>query len=277
MENRLGIVILNYLNYEDTIECVDSILEKEYPVCGIVVVDNGSKNGSLEAFREKYQKQEFVFIIETRKNIGFAKGNNLGIRYARKKLGAQYIFVVNNDTIFTDPQYFDRLLAHCGPKTGIIRSNIRLTDGSIFQEGWLDLCYPWVLRKYLDYFFIVHGMEKYNGKIPHNRNKALKTKILSGCALLFTPEFFRHYKGFYPRTFLYCEEAILCLMCERYGLEQVKVEDTEIYHKEDQSSEKSFGNAKSVKVKYQLKSYKYVIWDWMKARLVQKIGRKSHA
>ena len=66
-------------------------------------------------------------------------------------------------------------------------------------------------------------------------------------------------------------------MCERYGLEQVKVEDTEIYHKEDQSSEKSFGNAKSVKVKYQLKSYKYVIWNWMKTRLVQKIRRKLHA
>lgn len=271
MSMKLAIVILNYLNFKDTEECIESIFERKYKVCGVIVVDNGSGNGSYEYLAEKYDNNEIVHIIAAKKNLGFAKGNNLGIRYARKKLKAEYVFVVNNDTVFTDDKYFDKLLTACDEETGVVRSNIRIPGNELYQEGYLDLHYPWVLRKYLDYFFYVHDMQERNGKIPHNKDKSKKTQILCGCALLFTPAFFRHYKGFYPRTFLYCEEAILCLMCERYNLKQVKVENTELYHKEDQSSELSFNNEKKIKVQHQLKSYKYVIWNWLITRCVQKM------
>lgn len=271
MTSKLAVVILNYLNYKDTEECVKSIFEQKYDLCGIVIVDNGSNNGSYEYLSKKYASEELVYVISIKKNLGFAKGNNLGIRYARKKLNAEYVFAVNNDTIFTDSEYFHKLLNASDEQTGVVRSNIRIPGGEFYQEGYLDLQYPWVLRKYLDYFFYVHNMEDKNGKIPHNKDKSKKTQILCGCALLFTPAYFKHYKGFYPRTFLYCEEAILCLRCERYNLKQIKVEDTEIYHKEDQSSEMSFKNEKKVKVKYQLKSYKYVIWNWIITRCIQKM------
>jgi GT2 family glycosyltransferase len=85
-------------------------------------------------------------------------------------------------------------------------------------------------------------------------------QILHGCALMFTPKFFEYYSGFYPKTFLYCEEEILTIMLKKVGLKQGFVKETMLYHKEDKSSEMSFQNKEQVKLKYLLKSYKHIIF-----------------
>ena len=94
-----------------------------------------------------------------------------------------------------------------------------------------------------------------------------RKKMLHGCALLFTPDFFKHYHGFYDRTFLYNEETILYLMCQKYGLKQEYVADTYVYHKEDQSSKMSFKNNNSVMSKYRFQGRKYVIWWIIKNKI----------
>lgn len=87
-----------------------------------------------------------------------------------------------------------------------------------------------------------------------------RVQILHGCCRLFTPLFFKYYDGFYPKTFLYAEEQVLYLMCKYVNIDQTYVPECEIYHKEDRSSEMSFHNDKRIDIKYNLQSYKYVIY-----------------
>src|SRR5262245_20955955 len=76
---RTLIVILNWKNFEDTLACLASLEQAELPGADILVVDNGSRNGSVEAIRSRFAS---VPLIENSANLGFAGGNNVGIRYA---------------------------------------------------------------------------------------------------------------------------------------------------------------------------------------------------
>ena len=76
---KISIVILNYINYKDTIECIESIFEMNYRYEGIVVVDNNSENESVKILNKKYKDNKKIIIVKARHNYGFAKGNNIGI------------------------------------------------------------------------------------------------------------------------------------------------------------------------------------------------------
>jgi GT2 family glycosyltransferase len=258
---RVSIVILNYLNYKDTIECIESILKMGYRnVAGIVVVDNASTNGSYGILKKKYKDFKNIIVVKNGNNYGFAKGNNIGINIARKKFGTDFIFVTNNDTVFEQEKFFDILLKYYDKGVGVIGPEIRLKGNVVQKEiacniSLIDnlLIY---LKKYLDKNDVIWSL-----LVPNPQN-ACYEKILHGCALLFTPNFFKYYKGFYRRTFLYCEEPILYLMCKCKGLRQKYVKDAFIYHKEDQSSLLSFNNDQDIMSKYILDSYKYYLW-WL--------------
>lgn len=260
--NRLAVVVLNYLNYKDTFECVDSILTMGYSIRGIVIVDNGSNNKSFERLRKRYQMEGQVYVIAGKKNVGYAKGNNIGIQYARKKLKAEFVLVVNNDTVFIDKGYIKGLLERYKPGVGVIGSRILLKNGKeqmpfMFYLGMKDS-----LMRYINMF-----SEKYGSSFGFPASQGNAEMVLHGCALLFTPDFFKYYYGFYKRTFLYGEEGILYLMCKCKNLKQVFAPEVEIYHKEDQSSLMSFRNDGTIQRKYALQSEKYILWWILKYKL----------
>lgn len=252
--NRVAIVVLNYLNYKDTIECVDSVLNYDYKIEGIVVVDNGSENNSFEELKAKYKYVDTVFVIKSKKNQGFAKGNNLGIDFARKNLKAEFVLVVNNDTIFTDPEYIEKLLSRYKRGVGCLGSKIVLKNG-LEQSEYTDYI---SVKDTLGYLINTFS-SKCGSSFDFGTSNGALVKMLHGSAIMFTPDFFEFYKGFYPRTFLYGEEAILYYMCQLKSLEQVYVPETSILHKEDQSSIMSFSNDASVINAYQYRSRKYVL------------------
>ena len=103
---KISIVILNYINYKDTIECIESIFEMNYRYEGIVVVDNNSENESVKILNKKYKDNKKIIIVKARHNYGFAKGNNIGICIARRKFHTDFVFVVNNDTVFVKKGLF---------------------------------------------------------------------------------------------------------------------------------------------------------------------------
>lgn len=253
--NKVAIVILNYLNYKDTIECVESILRMKYVVCGIIIVDNGSYNDSYINLNKRYKKNKKIKIISNNKNEGFAKGNNIGIDYARKKLNADYVLVVNNDTIFIDKDYIKNLLEKYRSGIGVIGGGILLKNG-YKQPPFVDY---FSFKDYVLHYINILS-KKYGSSFEFPENQGPATQILHGCTLLFTPDFFRYYTGFYKRTFLYGEEAILYLMCQCKSLKQLYVPEVIIYHKEDQSSLLSFQNDDSIHLKYIIDSTKYIIW-----------------
>lgn len=253
--SRVAVVVLNYLNYKDTIECVDSILNMQYSVCGVVIVDNGSNNESYIKLKHAYKRIKTVNVIANKKNLGYAKGNNRGIAYARKLLGADFVLVVNNDTVFIDKNYIQILLEKYKPGVGVIGSKIILKNGQEQEEVKDCLEFKNYVSIYMNLLSLKHGS---CFELPTGQGKHVR--ILHGSALLFTPDFFRFYRGFYRRTFLYGEEPILYLMCQCRKLRQVYVPDVKIYHKEDQSSQMSFQNDEIVLREYIFRSMKYIIW-----------------
>lgn len=262
---KISVVILNYLNYKDTIDCVESVLLQKYPIQRIIIIDNGSYNDSVFQLKEQYKRNHKIKIISLNKNLGFAKGNNVGIRYATEKEKADFVLAVNNDTKLVDENYLDILVKYYDKSVGIIGSRIRLKNGNIQSEIKRILDLKQCVLVYLNLFSTIKG-----SCFDFVVDRSDKIRILHGCSLLFTPSFFKYYKGFYPRTFLYHEEEILYLMCRNKGLIQKYILDTEIFHKEDQSSKLSFDNNDFVKKRYECQSYKYVIYWLIKFKLFGK-------
>jgi len=100
-EPKVYIIVLNYRNYTDTIECLESLLKLQYGNKEIIVIDNASPNDSNKylkqwVFENKGQPVEF---IANNSNLGYAGGNNVGIRRALKDPKMQFVWVLNNDTI----------------------------------------------------------------------------------------------------------------------------------------------------------------------------------
>jgi hypothetical protein len=91
----LTIIVLTWNNFADTAECLHSLRKLNYPQYNVVLVDNGSTDGSIERLQSEFPE---VKIIKNGKNLGYAGGNNIGIEYALSK-DADYIILLNNDTI----------------------------------------------------------------------------------------------------------------------------------------------------------------------------------
>ena len=86
-------IILNYNNYTDTIDTIESVLSSEYDVNSILLIENSSDKTIIRKIRTRFPD---LAIIENEKNLGYAGGNNIGIQKAIAS-GADYIFLLNND------------------------------------------------------------------------------------------------------------------------------------------------------------------------------------
>ena len=91
----LTIIVLTWNNFQDTAECLHSLRELDYPCYNVVLVDNGSTDGSIQKLQSIFPE---VKIIKNAENLGYAGGNNIGIEYALSK-DVDYIILLNNDTI----------------------------------------------------------------------------------------------------------------------------------------------------------------------------------
>ncbi len=93
---RIGIVILNWNGWRDTIECLASLRHTDYPLdrLNVVVVDNGSSDESISQLRQ----QTGITLLELASNVGFAAGNNIGIQHALAD-DCDYVLLLNNDTV----------------------------------------------------------------------------------------------------------------------------------------------------------------------------------
>ncbi len=96
MSPRVAIIVLTYNGLADTLACLASLERLDYPRerYRVVVVDNASQDGTPATVREAYPQ---VGVIETGANLGFAAGNNAGLRYALAQ-GYDYTLLPNNDT-----------------------------------------------------------------------------------------------------------------------------------------------------------------------------------
>ena len=123
---KIGIVILNWNGWRDTLSCLASIRQADYPASQyqIVVVDNGSTDESVAQLRG----HNGLTLLELPSNVGFAAGSNVGIRHALAS-GCDYVLLLNNDTLMA-PNFLRPLLQtfDIDSAAGVVSPKIRYYD-----------------------------------------------------------------------------------------------------------------------------------------------------
>ena len=95
---HVAIVILNWNREADTLECLESLARIDYPSFSVLVVDNGSTDGSPDAIERWGRENLPLTLIRNAENRGFVRGSNQGMRHALAT-GTDYVFLLNNDTV----------------------------------------------------------------------------------------------------------------------------------------------------------------------------------
>ena len=100
-EPKISIIIVNYNGQDFLTDCLDSVLKSDYPDFEVILVDNNSSDDFINIVKNKFSQ---VKIIINKKNLGFARANNIGIKHA----SGNAIFLLNNDTVI-DPRLIKKL------------------------------------------------------------------------------------------------------------------------------------------------------------------------
>lgn len=252
--NKIVFLILHYYTIKETEECIQSIQENiDSQNYEIIVVDNASPNGTGTILKEKYKQNRNIHVIINTQNLGFAKGNNIGFIYAKDKLKANYIIMMNNDTKIIQSNFISLVEAeYAKSEFGVLGPEIIL-KGNIINPIYEKL--PTIkeitkrLRKYkieysLTYIYIyeLYAIMKQRAKkllkrdvkiIKQDINKRLKNVILHGCCLIFSPKYIELFNGLDDRTFLYCEEELLFIRLMKNNMKSIYNPNIKIYHAED--------------------------------------------
>ena len=219
-EYKLSIITINYNGVKDTCDLIDSIPFKED--MEVIVVDNASKEDEASVISEKCPQ---VKVIRSEQNIGFAGGNNLGIKEAKGK----YILLINNDTFFKEFN-IDALIERLesSDKIGIVCPKLRFAWGNnpIQYVGYTPLSSITVRNQAIGF-----GEEDYG-----QYNTAHPTPYAHGAAMLIKREALE-IVGLMPECyFLYYEEIDWSMMFARAGYDIWYDPACTVYHKESQTT-----------------------------------------
>jgi GT2 family glycosyltransferase len=217
----IQIVVLNWNGLADTMACLDSLRRMRYEAYRIVVVDNGSSDGSMDALSRDAPLRELELIAAGR-NRGYAGGNNLGIRRALDS-DAEFILVLNNDTT-VDSSLLDELVAAAN----------RHPEAGCFGPWILYMSDPnrvWFARSEWSTeaaAFTAPDKGRLAGELSQ---ECVDTQYVCGAALFFRAEVARRIGLFDERFFLVYEDADWCFRARRAGFGCVMVPSARVWHK----------------------------------------------
>ena len=249
MNSKYVFLILHYLAIRETIECIESIKRSCLQNKRIIVIDNGSANSSFEVLKEKYYDDDEVVLIRNDKNLGFAAGNNVGFRYAKEHFDPEFIIMINNDTIISQPSFLNIINEKYERYRFAVLGPDIITKDGIHQNPWIREGFgnfqikifriKQKIRIVLSYLKLDQVLYQRIHKNNVRKSKVMGDVLdvpLHGAALIFSREYIDRFDGLDERTFLYLEEEILRLYCVKNHLLMMYSGDLEIYHKEDIST-----------------------------------------
>lgn len=265
---RFCFVILHYINIKDTIECIYSIKKNiKYENLKIVVVDNNSPNNTGKELSELFNYDDKVTVLENKKNLGFAQGNNVGFKYAKEKLKADFICLINNDTIIEQEDFIDICIDmyenkgyhiigpdivslvdgyHQSPLREDTMEYKRLIKTFIVVISHLLINYAMledIIRKIKIYIKRVLDIKhKSNTRNCSDYNKPKEAVILHGACLIFSPKYVYRFSGICKDTFMYGEEEILFYLCKKLEFKYIYTPEIKIFHKEGSSTKTALDN-----------------------------------
>lgn len=250
--------ILHYKTYDDTKACIDSIkcLDDK---CDIVVVDNGSNNGSFEKLKDEYKD---IHFIDNDSNLGFANANNIGYKFAKDVLKADYIAVINNDVLLKSKDFISKCINNfnedkyyiCGPDILNVDMVTHQNPMSKVEYESKDII-PTYLKYKIAYFLCKIGFYKlfnnYSNNVESKSTINYKDKqedvMLQGSFVIFSPLYInKEDYAFYPGTFLYLEETIMYYLAKAKNYKMIYYPNISIIHKGGSSTKNEVKTDKNV-------------------------------
>jgi GT2 family glycosyltransferase len=225
MPPLVTVVVVNWNLSEETIACVRSLMASDYPGCSIVVVDNGSREGCVARIRAALPA---IQMLTTGENLGYAGGNNVGIRHALDA-GADYVLLLNNDTLVDE-----------GCITALIRAaeedpGLGLLGPAIYYHSPEADCF-WRLgavhKPWLPVPLEIGRDEKDVGQYP----TPFEVDYLTGCAMLVRSSLFGDIGLLDTGYFMYYEDADFCQRARNHAYRAAVVPNARLWHKVSQSS-----------------------------------------
>lgn len=217
---KIALVILNWNGLNDTLECLESVKKIDYSNFEMIVVDNGSTDGSPAEIRKQFPN---VIVLETGKNLGFAEGNNVGIRHAIAN-GADYLFLLNNDTV-VDSQALNAFLkvSHLYPAAGVFGAKIYYysePDRIWFAGGQWN-------RETLEFIHV--GEKKIDNAADYET--ICESDYACGCAMFVKRAVIEKIGLLEPQFFLTFEETDWSFRAVRAGFQCFFVPKAKVWHK----------------------------------------------
>ena len=261
-------VVLHYMTIEETRKCV-AYIRKNIDTSNyhIVIVDNASPNKSGQVIKEDFEEEQDITVILNEINHGFARGNNIGYNYAKKRWNPRYIVLLNNDVFLYEKELVKKLdkdyekseFYVLGPliMTGDGRCDIN-PDKAIFKSS-LDIdkaihnykkvyfrykfhyakLYNWVISICTALF----NIKRKSGQHKPYLERAENVK-LHGCFLVFSNLYISQYAGLDDSTFLYWEEEFLYKHMISDGKKTVYNPEIIVFHKEDAATDAIIGKTR---------------------------------
>jgi GT2 family glycosyltransferase len=265
MKPNVSIIMLNWNNHKDTIECLKSLSQIDYPYYDVIIVDNGSSKNSVREIMKfinnsannlldngffmqsrqaitfsreeisigihieaalKETRSHRIFLINNEKNYGFAGGNNIAADFALKYFNPEYILLINNDVI-VEKQFLTELVnvAESDKKIGIVGPKIYYEN----FRGRSDIINfageDIVIWKAKG---IRYGYDKNdNGQY----DKIREVDKIDGACMLIKKQVVKSIGLFDPNFFAYWEETDLCIRAKNAGFKVVYAPMSRIWHK----------------------------------------------
>lgn len=233
----LTVIVVSYNTRELTLRCLSSLFEATHSTnMHVVVFDNASRDGSVEAIQSLFPQVE---LIPSTENLGFAKANNIVAAQAT----TEWLLLLNPDTEVHDGAV-DSLLAFSKsrPEAGITGGRTVFPDGSLnVASCWMRIT-PWstfCMATGLTAAFRGSALFNPEGMGSWARDSVREVDIVVGCFLMIRRALWEELGGFDLKYFMYGEEADLCLRAKANGYRPAITPDAEIMHLVGAASEKA--------------------------------------
>ena len=236
---KIGIIILHYKGKNLTINCLTSLEGlKDSNISLIkILVDNNSPE-PIEGLEKKFKD---IVILKNSQNLGFAEGNNVGIRYALKN-GARWVLILNNDTTVA-PDLLIQLIKQSSliNQSGILGPKIYFAPGFEYHKNRYKPAQRgkvfWYAGGIIDWRNVYCSHRGVDEVDEGQYDRVEETDFVSGCAMLVKKEVFEKIGLFDPRYFLYLEDVDFCQRAKKAGFKIIYVPDGKVWHYNASSSQ----------------------------------------
>ncbi|WP_445455262.1 glycosyltransferase family 2 protein [Flavobacterium sp. HNIBRBA15423] len=231
---QLSVIILNYNVRYFLEQCVLSVQKALENIDGeIIVIDNNSSDASCEMMKTRFPN---IKLIENTQNLGFPKGNNIGVAEAK----GEYVCILNPDTVVAEDT-FTKILntEHWQPNTGIIGCKLIDGTGNFLPESKRGVPTPWVA------FTKIFGLYKVFSKVSWfnqyyaqhiTENESGKVDILVGAFMMMRKSLYLEVGGFDENCFMYSDDIDLSYEILQKGFDNYYFHETTVIHYKGEST-----------------------------------------